>query len=607
MDNALDPESETAEREFASDVLPNEAGAEDAIVLPVPDDAPRAPASHDRAPARRPLCGMEQLAVRPHAPVLICEGEKSCNAARLIFADHVVVISPGGLGEADKADWTPIAQRKVTIWPDYDHPGTTYASSVASILTSLRCEVDIIDVAALIEINRDARSAEFNADGWDAADVVEEWSDLAKLRSIVSNLARPHVVPADAAPIDEAALERRLVELAKLSEVKYALARATAAKEFRVPVSLFDKLVKAKRPNEDTGQGRAVAFPDVEPWPSPVDGAELLDELARAVLSYVKLTPTQADALTLWACFSHVHDAFDVSPRLVVTSPQKRSGKTTLFSVLHRIVAKPRAASGITSSALLRLIERHQPTMLIDEMDAIMKGDKEMAQALRGLMNSGFNRTFATHTMNIPSRESGYEPREFSTWCPLALAGIGHLPDTVRDRSIEILMQRKLAHEKVKRLRRRDGADLNELARKLARFGTDNIEALTRVRPEMPDGLNDSAADAWEPLSAIADLVRGDWPERARAAAVTLSGGHLAKDSDSDTLLLGDVRDAFDHFAADRLSSDRLVNHLVRVEGRPWSEWRLGKPMSKWQLSNKLGQYRIVSGTIRTGNKTPKG
>ena len=63
--------------------------------------------------------------------------------------------------------------------------------------------------------------------------------------------------------------------------------------------------------------------------------------------------------------------------------------------------------------------------MLIDETDALMAADREMAQALRGLMNSGFTRDFATFTMNVPTRDNGYEPREFSTWTTLALAGAG--------------------------------------------------------------------------------------------------------------------------------------------------------------------------------------
>jgi hypothetical protein len=86
------------------------------------------------------------------------------------------------------------------------------------------------------------------------------------------------------------------------------------------------------------------------------------------------------------------------------------------------------------------------------------------------------------------------------------LSGIGDLPDTVRDRSIEIEMKRKRADEKVKRLRRKDGEDLRVLGRKSARWARDNLTKLAEAQPDIPAGLNDRAADAWEPLFAIADL-----------------------------------------------------------------------------------------------------
>ena len=329
----------------------------------------------------------------------------------------------------------------------------------------------------------------------------------------------------------------------------------------------------------------------------------MLDELVAALRRYVVLTNLQADAVALWIVFTHVHDAFDVSPRLAVKSPQKRSGKTTLFSVLDRVVARPRGASGITSSALLRIIELYRPTMLIDEMDALMGRDKEMSEALRGLMNAGFSRAFATLTMNVKTGDGGYEPREFSCWAPLALAGIGDLPETVRDRSIEIEMKRKLPSETVKRLRRRDGADINEVGRKLARWSLDSIDKLRTAEPKMPDGLNDRAADAWEPLVAVADLAGGDWPNRARAAALALSGDELAiaKDDNVDTMLLSDIRNAFASRGADKLSGETLTDHLVGLEGRPWAEWKNSKPLTKNQLSRRLKKYGVVSGAIELG------
>ena len=38
----------------------------------------------------------------------------------------------------------------------------------------------------------------------------------------------------------------------------------------------------------------------------------------------------------------------------------------------------------------------------------------------------------------------------------------------------------------------------------------------------MPEGVEDRDADIWEPLLAIADSVGGEWPKRARVAAVSL-------------------------------------------------------------------------------------
>ena len=350
---------------------------------------------------------------------------------------------------------------------------------------------------------------------------------------------------------------------------------------------------------EDKALGAAITFAVLEPWPEPVDGAALLDELVNALRAYVVLTAVQANATALWIVFTHAHDAFDTSPRLVAKSPQKRSGKTTLFRVLSRLVAKPRFLSGITSAALLRVIELHGPTLLIDELDALMAGDKEMAQALRGLINAGFDRAGARLIMNVPMPD-GYEPREFSCWAPVALAGIGRLPDTVRDRSIELEMKRKLPSETVRKLRRRDGAELNELARKLVRWTEDNVSALKTAAPTMPDGLNDRAADAWEPLVAVADRAGGSWPGLARAASLGLSGEGL-KDDNIDALLLSDIRDVFLAKGGDRITGKELIAALNELEDRPWSEWSRGRPMSQAQMSRRLGEYGIVSGTIKTG------
>jgi putative DNA primase/helicase len=97
------------------------------------------------------------LAARNDAPVLICEGEKSADAAALIFPDYVCVTSPGGCKAGHKADWTPLAGRSATIWPDRKRPSERkYAQTVAEILRGLRCDLALIDADAAASVAPDA-------------------------------------------------------------------------------------------------------------------------------------------------------------------------------------------------------------------------------------------------------------------------------------------------------------------------------------------------------------------------------------------------------------------------------------------------------------------
>jgi putative DNA primase/helicase len=82
-------------------------------------------------PPNRPLYGLRELADRPVAPVVVCEGEKATDAARRLLPAFVVVTSPNGSKSADKADWSPLRGRDVVIWPDADLPGDKYAEGVS--------------------------------------------------------------------------------------------------------------------------------------------------------------------------------------------------------------------------------------------------------------------------------------------------------------------------------------------------------------------------------------------------------------------------------------------------------------------------------------------
>jgi uncharacterized protein (DUF927 family) len=85
-------------------------------------------------PTPHPLYNLDQIAINGEAPVLLVEGEKTADAARALFPNHVVTTTMHGAKSAGKADLSPLAGREVMIWPDHDKAGRDYAEEVAKIL-----------------------------------------------------------------------------------------------------------------------------------------------------------------------------------------------------------------------------------------------------------------------------------------------------------------------------------------------------------------------------------------------------------------------------------------------------------------------------------------
>jgi hypothetical protein len=139
----------------------------------------------------RPIYGLDRLAARQDAPVVVAEGEKASDAAQRIFPELVAVTSPGGAEAPAKADWDVLAGRRVLLWPDADEPGARYVATVASRLQGLASEIKILDAKALASINPDGGERE-PVEGWDAADAELEWKDKGELRRALKSLTRTY-------------------------------------------------------------------------------------------------------------------------------------------------------------------------------------------------------------------------------------------------------------------------------------------------------------------------------------------------------------------------------------------------------------------------------
>jgi hypothetical protein len=390
----------------------------------------------------------------------------------------------------------------------------------------------------------------------------------------------------------DAALDAEIARLAKLPPFIYEQERKTVAAHFEVRTHILDRLVNAaQHGGEDHRQGQTLDLPNPQPWPDVVDGDALLFGISALLTRYVVMSRAAADATALWIVHTYLIDVADATPRLAVKSPEKRCGKTTLLTIISHLAIRTLATSNISAAALFRTIEASKPTLVIDEADTFIG----MSEELRGIINSGHTRGTA---FVVRTDGEDFQPRRFSTWAPIAFATIGKLPGTVEDRSIAIPLRRRRPDEKVERLRR-DHSHFHQVASRVARWAVDHAVEIAETDPEIPEQLHDRAADNWRPLLAIADHAGGDWPARARSVAVKLSTEGAADQDSVRTMLLADIRAAFQLKGTDRLSSDGLVAHLISLDERPWPELSKGKPITKNGLARLLRPFGISSGTIR--------
>ncbi|OBF95112.1 hypothetical protein A5790_01850 [Mycobacterium sp. 852002-51152_SCH6134967] len=329
-----------------------------------------------------------------------------------------------------------------------------------------------------------------------------------------------------------------------------------------------------------------------------VDGADVLTNLLDTLCRYVRFPDVHsAVAVALWVAATHAIEAWNAAPRLVLSSPQKRCGKTRALDVITGMCHAPLVTVNASASAIFRSLGGERPpTLVIDEADAIFgtKRAAEQHEDLRSLLNAGYQR-------NRPAlRCVGNQlvPTEFPTFAMVALAGIGAMPDTITDRAINITMRRRAAAEQVSQFRcRRDEPILHRVRDRLAAWAQANIEELTDAVPDMP--VEDRAADTWEPLIAVADAAGGRWPDAARRACMALVEG--ARDADEsrslDIRLLTDIRRIFAGKDVPFLPSVELVGALTDLTDSPWKDLGFN--------ANKLAHYLEPFG-VKPSHNTEK-
>jgi hypothetical protein len=345
--------------------------------------------------------------------------------------------------------------------------------------------------------------------------------------------------------------------------------------------------------------------------------AEILADVEGFVRRFVVLSDAQAAAVALWVAHCFAFKAASTTLYLIITSATMRCGKSRLLEVLEALLGEDRCVftMNVSPPALYRTIDANPGTaMLMDEQDRTLNGNKERAQELFGLINSGFRRRGGV-AIRMSGQGSNLQTARFHTFCPKALCGLGTFPDTVRDRGVEVRMRRRLASERVERFREADASTAVPIREALTVWANPHtIAALAAARPSLPGALNDRAQDGWEPLLAIADAAGDVWPEVARAAAVDLHD--TASDYAEEGLELLALRHVREAFAAlndpEAIWTTDLLKALVQRDDGPWAGWwgeavEHGRTQSPAQRLGRLLGAWVKPRDVRIGEVTRRG
>ncbi len=342
---------------------------------------------------------------------------------------------------------------------------------------------------------------------------------------------------------------------------------------------------------------RSTQEPSEAPEATPVQEVTPLDGARAFIARYVSLSDVQLDAVTLWSAHTWAFDAAESTPYLAIQSLSPGSGKTLLLEVLELLVQNPWLTGRVTGPCLVRKVDAEKPTLLLDETDTLFTGAAQSQQMLRGVLNSGYRIGGKT------SYAVGGSYKDLYTYCPKAFAGLTALPTTVADRSIPIMMKKRTAFQPVQRLKRRAVKAEAQIPRMmLVRFASQNIDRLAMALPEIPEALDDRAADVWEPLLAIADAAGGTWPERARRAAVELCAGRKNANTEATAFnLLVDIKSIFDGMRVEKIKTAALLDCLAGMT------WQDDRALDAMLLADMLRGFSITPCKLRFGKQIAQG
>ena len=323
---------------------------------------------------------------------------------------------------------------------------------------------------------------------------------------------------------------------------------------------------------------------------SSKDISSTLEMIANVLKEHVKFqSESEANVLALWIAMTYVMDHLEIAPFIWITSPEPMCGKSTVMRLLSVFCKSSQMASRITPAAVYRLIERDQPTLLIDEADRFLKGNNN----LNGILNAGHARFEAKVIVNDPLSNGKHEPKEYPVWCAKAVAGIGDVEDTLSNRSIRISLRRKLITESVKPVRFNLTQQHEQTRKALAEWASTFGPVTEDEMQPVLFGGSDRTIDNWLTISIIAERIQNGWPERAKAAFEAIEVNRRTETKSNSIELLGDIAMVIECDRRTEWKSSDLYDRVLQIEDSDWHCCNYGKPITRKKFTQILKSFDI--------------
>lgn len=241
--------------------------------------------------------------------------------------------------------------------------------------------------------------------------------------------------------------------------------------------------------------------------------ATILDETRAWWTTYLAFqTSKDADLIALWTLHSHTFRQGWTTPRLILQSVRRGSGKSTALEHLHRLGGGDVARNGSvpTKSLLVRDASKGN-TLLFDEIDKWPSGEDR--RAVFGVLNEGWSAE-GTVRVNEQDPETGkWDAVPYPVFAPIAMAGLhryGEVPEDVFSRALTVHLTPGKRGTYTKTRWAKLHGPAADLKGRIASWAADVV--LPEVDPS--EELDGRRADAWEPILQIAHAIGGDWPEK---------------------------------------------------------------------------------------------